>query len=353
MTGPNKFDSEEYIYPKPLIDINGKTIIERSFESYKGFDKGKTIIPIISLADVRDFNLDYVIRQLVPADELSLIELENRTGGALCTALLAIEEVDNDTPLIVTNGDHIIDHDVAEIVDWFNQQDADFGVVTFDAVHPKWSYVRLNVEGEIEESAEKRPISKHAIAGLYYYRKGSDFIEAAKRSIAKKSTHAGLYFISASLNEMVLMGKKGCAYQIDNDKYTHFYDISAVKSYSERIKQSALQGETEIRRLTRKYVSAFNSRRLEEVTSLMHEEISLEDPDIKRIDGLSNVSAFLGDVFSSSGSLEFSAVDIAVFHNKSFIQFELKVDDKHIRGVDIITWCDGKMESLVAHMEEI
>lgn len=353
MTGPNRLDSDEYVYPKPLIDIGGKTIIQRCLESFDGFQGNSRFIPVISLEDVRDFNLDYVLRQLVAEDQLKLIELENSTGGALCTALLAIEEIDNDNPLIVTNGDHVIDYDVPEIIDWFERNEADFGAVTFEAVHPKWSYVRFNDQDEIEEAAEKRPISKHAIAGFYYFSKGSDFVAAAQRAILKRSTHAGRYFLSSSLNEMVLMGKRGLAYRIPNASYTNFYDVSAVKSYIDRCKQRGLQNENEIRRLTRRYVAAFHSRRLEEVSSMMHEEFVLEDPVIKRIESRERVTEFLREMFGSAVSFSFAAVDVATFHDKSFIQFQLEVDDKRFRGVDVITWSDGRMESLVAHMDEV
>ena len=39
----------------------------------------------------------------------------------------------------------------------------DAGVITFESVHPRWSYVRLDSENRVTETAEKRPISNSRI----------------------------------------------------------------------------------------------------------------------------------------------------------------------------------------------
>ncbi len=45
-------------------------------------------------------------------------------------------------------------------------------MVTFESLHPRWSFVRRGGNGLVSEAAEKRVISRDAIAGFYYYRTG-------------------------------------------------------------------------------------------------------------------------------------------------------------------------------------
>ena len=353
MTGPNRFDGDEYIYPKPLIDLGGKTILEESLSAYDAILGEKRIIPIVANEDVREFNLDYVLRQLVPEDQLRLISLDQHTQGALCTSLLAVELINNDDPLIISSCDHVIHADLSEMLNEFEQKKSDFGVLTFQAVHPKWSFIRLDKDGHIVEAAEKRPISKNAVAGLYYYRRGRDFVEAAKKAIVKGSTHAGKYFISSSINELVLENKVGHIFAIPSERYTNFYDINAVKNYIKKQQNREDYTTDNILHLTNAYVEAFDNRDLVKLEAMFSERFVLEDPFIKRIDGQANVLNFLKEVFESTTDLSFKAIEIAVAGSKTFIQFELILDEKKFRGVDILTWKGGKMLSLAAHLEEV
>ena len=83
------------------------------------------------------------------------------------------------------------------------------------------------------EVAEKRPLSKNAIAGFYYYKHGKDFIEAAKRALLKQNNLDGKYYISASINELILAGKKVCHYEVDKERYNSFYSPAKIKEYEE------------------------------------------------------------------------------------------------------------------------
>lgn len=81
------------------------------------------------------------------------------------------------------------------------------------------------------ETAEKHPLSSHAIAGFYYFARGIDFIHASKQVIRKKETYNGRYFISSSINEMILENKKVGYYEIDSDKYHSFYSPEKIAEY--------------------------------------------------------------------------------------------------------------------------
>ena len=86
------------------------------------------------------------------------------------------------------------------------------------------------------EVAEKRPLSKRAIAGFYYYRNGHDYVEAAKKALLKRNEVNGIYYLSASINELILAGKRVGFYDIEKDAYHSFYSPVKIKEYEESFK---------------------------------------------------------------------------------------------------------------------
>ena len=95
--------------------------------------------------------------------------------------------------------------------------------------------MRLGEHGLVVETAEKRPISRHAIAGLYYFRRGADFVTAAKRSIQKDASINGAFFISPTLNELILQGKQIRTANVDADQYHTFYTPQKIKDYEAQL----------------------------------------------------------------------------------------------------------------------
>lgn len=232
LAGKNQFFSEsEYPFPKPLIEFNGKTMIEHLIENFNTINEEKQFIFIVNTEDCKQYHLDNVLNILTD-HQCKIIKLDNETKGAACSAMMAVEYIDNDEPLIISNADQLFDIKLQLVIDSF--KDSDAGVITFESIHPRWSYIRLNGENKVIETAEKRPISKSAIAGFYFFTRGRDFINASSKMIKKDANVNGSYFISPSLNELVLENKLIDIYKIDNQKYHTFYTPSKIKEY-ERI----------------------------------------------------------------------------------------------------------------------
>ena len=234
LAGSNQFFNEsEYPYPKPLIEINGKTMIEQVINNFNNIKKEKQFIFIVNSDDCKKYHLDNVLN-LLTDHNCKLIRIDNETKGAVCSAVMAIEYIDNNIPLIIANADQLFDDNLDDIVSSF--ENVDGGVVSFDSVHPRWSYARLDDNNNIVEMAEKRPLSKHAVAGFYYFNSGRDFISSAMSMIKKDANVNGLYYIAPTLNEMVLQNKKLIIKKIDNKKYHTFYTPQKIQEY-ERLKQ--------------------------------------------------------------------------------------------------------------------
>lgn len=229
--GTSAFFKDAY-FPKPLTEINGKTMLELVVDNYSNLEP-KNYIFVFSDDDCKKFHIDSSVKMLTPSNRV--IKLSHQTAGALCTCLMAVEYINDDTPLIITNSDQIIEADYRKVIEHFDEIGADAGVITFPNIHPRWSYARKNGD-EVVEVAEKRPISKDAIAGFYYFKRGSDFIQSAKNALMKQNNLDGKYYISASINELILLGKKVGFYDIEKEQYHSFYSPAKIEEYERRKK---------------------------------------------------------------------------------------------------------------------
>lgn len=202
MAGSDDSFREKGLGPsKNLAELGRKPLVQHVYENLATIRDARFLF-VVRREEVARYHLDEILRLLDP--KCVTIVAEGTTAGAACTAMLAVEHIRNDEPLVIANGDQILLTDLQAAVDEFRDRDLDGGIVTFDAVHPRWSYVRLDERGFVVEAAEKRPISRHATAGFYYFRRGVDFVEAAAEMIRKDAHVGGGYYICPAYNQMVL-----------------------------------------------------------------------------------------------------------------------------------------------------
>ncbi|HEX6168387.1 MAG TPA: glycosyltransferase family 2 protein [Chitinophagaceae bacterium] len=236
LAGGNAFfsDHAEYQFPKPLIEINGKPMIQRVFENLQTIEKKELkYIFIIREEDCIRFHLDQTIA-ILSDNSASVIRLKEQTKGAVCSCLMAIDALDLKSPLLITNGDQIIDIELQAAIKFFEDKNLDGGVITFESVHPKWSFARFEKD-LVVETAEKRPISKNAIAGVYYFKRAADFMTGSFEVIKKNINTNGLFFISSTINELILSNKKVGYYSIPNEHYHSFYSPQKIKEFESLI----------------------------------------------------------------------------------------------------------------------
>ncbi len=224
------FTIEDYGYPKPLIEIMGKPMIQHVVENLTQEMTFEKTIFIVKQDECDKYHLDNTLTLLSPIKP-ELIKLRADTQGALCSILLAIEYINDAEPLLIANADQIFDGGITNYLNLFLTSDLDAACLTFNSVHPRWSYVRIDQNNLVVETAEKRPISKHAVAGLYMYKKGSDFVKYGMNSIRHGTNVDGKYYISPVFNEFLLAGKKVGHFEIANDKYHTFYSPQKIEEY--------------------------------------------------------------------------------------------------------------------------
>ena len=200
----SRFIKEGYTFPKPLIDVNGKPMIQTVVEN---LDFDCEYIFLVRKEHVEKYEgmLDTLGR--ITNDRFRHVVVDGLTEGAASTALLAEKYIDNDEDLLIANSDQFIEYEPENFKAFKNLTNTDAIVFTFNAVHPKWSFVRTNARGYIVEVAEKRPISNIATCGIYWYRKGSDFVRYAKQMVEKDIRVNNEFYIAPVYNELIADGK--------------------------------------------------------------------------------------------------------------------------------------------------
>ena len=230
----NFFKETGYPYPKSLFEIENKPMIEYVIDQFSEIEN-KQFIFVIDLDDSLKYHVDNVVKLLTNNAGI-VVNVNGVTSGAVCSSLLAIDYINNNNPLIIANGDQYIDVNVANIIQDFIMSGKNAAVLTFNSVHPKWSYIRLDVSGDVIETAEKNPISKFAIAGTYLFDTGARFISAAMKSIYKGSSVNDVYYIAPTINEIILDGGVVGNYTIPSEKYFSFYSPEKIKEFEKRVK---------------------------------------------------------------------------------------------------------------------
>ncbi|MCD4526933.1 glycosyltransferase family 2 protein [Nocardioides sp. cx-173] len=229
------FVASGFRYPKNLVEVSGRPLVEHVVENFAELHAAPETRSTFLVKDheLQSFHTDDVLRLLVGG--ANVIPVQEPTGGAACTALLAIESINNDEELLVCNGDLIVDLDIREVLASFRERQLDGGIVVFDAVHPRWSYVKLDAVGLVVETAEKRPISRMATVGIYYFRRGSDFVTAAFESIRKGADVGGSFYVCPVYNELILAQKRIGVFETTRLMYHSLADPQGVSDYESHL----------------------------------------------------------------------------------------------------------------------
>ena len=198
-----RFVDAGYIFPKPLIEIDRKPMIQWVVES---LNIKANYIFIIQKKHQEKYNIKSVLQILKP--NCKIIELDEITEGAACTTLLAKKLINNNNPLIIANSDQYIEWNSAQSIYNFVTKKLDGAILTFEAIHPKWSYAKCNEDNFVKEVAEKKVISNNATAGVYYWNKGSDYVKYAEQMINKNIRVGNEFYVCPVFNEAIQDKKK-------------------------------------------------------------------------------------------------------------------------------------------------
>ena len=199
----SRFAQVGYSFPKPLIEVNGKPMIQVVLENLN-IEANYTFV--VRKEHYDKYSLQYLLTLIAPG--CNIVQVDELTEGSACTTMLAKEFINNDDPLLLANSDQFMEWNSNESLYAFNADGIDGGILTFKATHPKWSYAKVGADGFVSEVAEKKPISDDATVGVYYWKKGSDYVKYTEQMIEKDIRTNGEFYICPVFNEAIADGKK-------------------------------------------------------------------------------------------------------------------------------------------------
>ena len=199
----SRFEEKGYVFPKPLIEIKGKPMIQVVLEN---LNIDANYIFIVQKEHNTKFNINQMLKIQKP--NCTIFELNEITEGAASTTLIAKDSINNSSPLLICNSDQFIEWNPREVMYQFVNSDVDGGILTFESSHPKWSYAKIDNDGLVSEVAEKNPISTNATVGVYYWREGKDYVKYAEQMIENNNRVNNEFYVCPVYNEAIKDGKK-------------------------------------------------------------------------------------------------------------------------------------------------
>lgn len=225
-----RFKEEGFFTPKPLIEVNGKSLIEHSVESL-GFDCNYIFIT----RDYGEFNsvLSQKLKKLKPNS--IEIKIDKPTTGSVETCLAAESLINNDEDLIITNCDQRLEWNQHKFMDFVLTSNCDGVVVTHNSKNPKHSYAVVDKNDYVLSMHEKNPVSNNALVGVHYWARGKDFVSSAHNLLKDFSKNE--YYVSETYNYLIQNGKRIGIYKIDANEYISLGTPYDLNVYTGKVKE--------------------------------------------------------------------------------------------------------------------
>ncbi len=200
-----RFKQNTILKPKPMLNLLGSTMIERSISSLELLP-GDQLIIITRKEDQLTKHLSSKLIIIYPWIKIVFIELLKPTSGQLETALAAQKYFRRDHGLAIWNCDTYFKS--SEFLFALRESGELDGLIPCaQASGSAWSFVKTDKFNIATAIAEKKIISKNATVGLYYFSKTHFFIKHAKALLNKANTQKEIY-VSALYDHLIQQGHR-------------------------------------------------------------------------------------------------------------------------------------------------
>ena len=218
-----RFRKVGYSVPKPLIEVDGKTIIEHIVEMFPGQDK---IIFICNKdhLDEKKYRMNKILKNIAPKSKV--IGIDPHKLGPIHAVLQVLDEIDLEEPTIVNYADFTCDWDFLDFCNTIQKSQCDGAIPCYRGFHPHtlWSNYYAYVP-EIKMRAidiqEKQPFTdspreEFASSGTYYFKNAILMQKYFERCVQDGLTVGGEYYVSMAYKPMIDDGLNIQVYELNH-----------------------------------------------------------------------------------------------------------------------------------------
>jgi dTDP-glucose pyrophosphorylase len=206
----SRFVKAGWTTPKPLIELRGVPLFQRAIGSVALPGVEMKYSFIVRQEHIDKQHINRLIQDILP--EARIFSVLKTTRGAVETCLVAEAAIDDDDAVVV------MDCDLEFRSVGYNQlvskalslpaDEADGGaLVSFESDNPRYSYALVDDDGRVLRTAEKEPISNHALCGAYFFGSGKDFKRIAHQLLDDGTHGKAEFYVSLLYNYLLAEGK--------------------------------------------------------------------------------------------------------------------------------------------------
>lgn len=230
-----RFKKAWYSLPKPLIDVKGKKMIFRAFESLPN-NSWKNIF--ICLKDhIEKYQIDKLIQEKI-SNSLIIPDIYP-SWQATSTAL--IRNYVNDSDVInIWSCDNSMIYNLEKYNSFINDPNIDFFVWTFKNYHwvnynpDQYSYCKVDKDENIisvslKKAISSKPINDNTLVWAFTFNKAKFFFDNYKELVENKDTINWEFYIDSIIKYCLKKSLKWKVFLVD--KYIWFWTPNDLKTY--------------------------------------------------------------------------------------------------------------------------
>ena len=231
----SSFSNEGIETPKPYIDIKGKPMVQRAYESL-GLDHVAKTVYFIALEEHKEkYNVEEVVKSF--CDKAEVIYLPFVTSGPAETLYKLKDIIPDDEPMLQTNVDQVLEWDSSRFVKFIeDEKDIDGALVTINVVDPHYSFARYDQERIALDVTEKIIISNEGLIGTHYWKRAGDYFRSFEKAKDEGLTYNDEIYVSLTFNPLIKEGKIFKDFKLkQSEKQNVVGDVPSLSEYEDRL----------------------------------------------------------------------------------------------------------------------